>query len=106
MRIDDTNLSSAAAAGLGRTQATEKAEQGAQRAGVARSGAAGQSDQVQLSSLAESVQSLEPNSAANQARLDRLSELVAGGRYAPDAEAIAEQLIQDSIETKPSSGPQ
>ena len=106
MRIDDKNLSSAAAAGLGRTQSTEKAEQGAQRAGVARSGAAGQSDQVQLSSLAESVQSLEPNSAANQARLDRLAEMVASGRYTPDAEAIAEQLIQDSIETKPSSGPQ
>lgn len=106
MRIDDKNLSSAAAAGLGRTQAAEKAEQAAQRAGAAKSGAAGQSDHVQLSSLAESVQSLEPNSAANQARLDRLAEVVASGRYAPDAEAIAEKVIQDSIETKPSGGPQ
>lgn len=105
MRIDDKNLSSAAAAGLGRTQAADKAEQAAQRTGVARSGGPCQSDQVQLSSLAESVQSLEPNSAATQARLDRLSEIVASGKYAPDVEAIADRLMEDSIETDPSDRP-
>ncbi len=106
MRIDDKNLSSASAAGLERTQAAEQAEKASQRTAASRSGATGQSDQVQLSSLAETVQSLEPDSAATQARLDQLAKLVAGGKYAPDSEAIADRLIEDSIETKPSSGPQ
>ncbi len=106
MRIDDKNLSSASAAGLERTQAADKAEQASQRAAIARSGTPGQSDQVQLSSLAQSVQSLEPDSAATQARLDQLAKLAASGKYAPDPEAIAERMIEDSIDTKPSSGPQ
>ncbi len=105
MRIDDKNLSSAGAAGLERTQAADKAEQAAQRTAVGRSGTSGQSDQVQLSSLAESVQSLEPGSAVTQARLDQLAKLVASGKYTPDTEALADRMIEDSIETKPSSEP-
>jgi flagellar biosynthesis anti-sigma factor FlgM len=100
MRIDDKNLSSAGAASLGRTQAAEQAEQSTQRAAAERSGVHGQSDQVQLSSLAETVQALEPDSAANRARLDELSKLVASGEYSPDAESIASKLIEESIEPK------
>lgn len=100
MRIDDKNLSSAGAASLGRTQAAEQAEQSTQRAAAERSGVHGQSDQVQLSSLAETVQALEPDSAANRARLDELSKLVASGEYSPDAESIAGKLIEESIEPK------
>jgi flagellar biosynthesis anti-sigma factor FlgM len=100
MRIDDKNLSSANAASLGRTQSAEQAEQASQRSAAARAGKSGQGDQVQLSSLAEKVQALEPNSAASQARLNELAKLVASGKYSPDAEAVADRLIDDSIETK------
>ena len=106
MRIDDKNLSSAAAAGLGRTQGTEQSKQATHRGALGEAGIPGQGDQVQLSNLAETVQSLEPGSAAAKARLDELAKLVAGGKYSPDAGVVADKLIDDSIETKPSGGPQ
>jgi flagellar biosynthesis anti-sigma factor FlgM len=105
MRIDDKNLSSANAASLGRTQSADQAEQTAQRAAAARAGKSGQGDQVQLSSLAEKVQALEPDSAASRARLDELTKLVASGKYSPDAEAVADRLIDDSIENRSSGKP-
>lgn len=102
MRIDDKNLSSANAASLGRTQASEQAEQTAQGSEAQRRGVQRHSDQVQLSSLASKVQSLEPDSVASQARLEELSKLVASGKYAPDAESIAERVIEESIGPQPS----
>ncbi|HPT26143.1 MAG TPA: flagellar biosynthesis anti-sigma factor FlgM [Bryobacteraceae bacterium] len=103
MRIDDKNLSSANAAGLGRALSVEQAEQAAQRAAAARAGASDQGDEVQLSSLAEKVQSLEPDSADSLAKLDQLSRLVASGKYSPDTAAVADRLIEDSLASKPTA---
>lgn len=105
MRIDDNNLTSANTGSLGRTQAAELAEQAARKTEPARSRARGQSDEVQLSSLAEKIQSLEPDSAATQARLEELTRLVASGKYSPDAAAVADNLIAEALDSKPSNGP-
>ena len=100
MRIDDKNITSASTASLGRTQAAEQAEQASQKVAAERKRVQGQNDQVQLSSLAEKVQSLEPDSVASRARIEELSKLVASGKYAPDVETIASSLIEESITPK------
>lgn len=105
MRIDENKLTSVNAGSLGQTQAAELAEQASRKAEPGRAGAPGASDEVQLSSLAEKVQSLEPDSAASQARLEELTKLVASGKYSPDAETIADNLIEDALENRSPGGP-
>jgi flagellar biosynthesis anti-sigma factor FlgM len=103
MRIDDKNLSSSAAADLARAQAAAQAQKANDRASAGRSGGVAQDDHVQLSNLAESVQSLEPDSAAAQARLEQLAKIVASGKYQPDLESVADKLIDDAITSGPAA---
>jgi flagellar biosynthesis anti-sigma factor FlgM len=102
MRIDDKNLPPP---GLTPAKAVEQNLQTQQAASDRQSARLGHSDQVQLSSLAETVQSLDANSEVAQARLDQLSKLVASGKYEPDANFVADQMIQDSIESGRTEGP-
>ena len=52
-------------------------------------------DSVQISSLAEHLSS-DPNSAAREARIERLAADVASGRYKPDPEAIAKAMVKEA----------
>lgn len=102
MRIDDKNLPPS---NLTQAKAVEQSRQTQSSATGRQSPGLGQSDQVQLSSLAETVQSLDANSEVTQARIEQLSKLVASGKYEPDADFVADQLIQDSIESGRTEGP-
>lgn len=101
MRIDDKHLPPP---GLTQAKAVDQSVQAQKPSGDRQSSRVGQSDRVQLSSLAETVQSLDANSDVSQARLDHLSKLVASGKYEPNAEYVADQMIQDSIQTGPVEG--
>ena len=102
MRIDDKNLPPS---GLTQAKAVEQNRQAQQTAADRQSARTGQSDHVQLSSLAETVQSLDPNSEVTQARIEHLTTLVASGKYEPDASFVADQMIQDSVESGRTEGP-
>jgi len=102
MRIDDKNLPPP---GLTQAKAVDQNVQTQKSSGDRQSGRVGQSDQVQLSSLAETVQSLDANSDVSKARLDQLTKLVASGKYEPDAQYVADRMIEDSIENGRAEGP-
>ena len=102
MRIDDKNLPPP---GLTQAKAVEQNTQAQKPAGDRQRAGSSQNDQVQLSSLAESVQSLDANSDVSKARLEQLSKLVASGKYQPDAEAVADRMIEDSMASGRTEGP-
>lgn len=96
MRIDDKNMSGVGASNLSGAQGTQGAERsrsGAQR-GV---GGSGSPDHVQLSGLAEQLQSLQSGSEAHEAELSRLRELVQSGRYEVDAEQVSRSLVEEAL---------
>ncbi|MBA3976124.1 MAG: flagellar biosynthesis anti-sigma factor FlgM [Candidatus Solibacter sp.] len=102
MRIDDKNLPPP---GLTQAKAVDQNVQAQKPSGDRQPGRVGQSDQVQLSSLAETVQALDANSDVSKARLDQLTKLAASGKYEPDAQYVADRMIEDSIETGRAEGP-
>jgi len=74
---------------------------GVERAGAAGTDAAreargGRTDEVALSGLAASLQSLQPDSAERQQRVESLREAVAAGRYEVDAAAVASSIVQEA----------
>ena len=89
-------MSGIGASGLGRTQATEPAGRQA-GAGSVKGGAGTGADHVNLSSLAEQLQTLDTASPAREAHLNRLAALYEAGAYQPDAEAISDAIIDDSL---------
>lgn len=93
MRIDDQYVPSATAAKLSRAQPSEKADQQPASNQVQPR----ETDKVQLSGLAETVQALESDSSARLARLEELSKIVAIGKYSPDTDVVADRLIDDSL---------
>ncbi len=105
MRIDTNNMAGIGASGLDRTQSTDAVEQQAGQA-VAKRGAGGATDQVNLSVLAERLQSMEPQSAERQARLEQLAAAYQAGTYNPDPMAVSEAMIDDATMSSgdPSSG--
>lgn len=98
MRIDNNNMAGIGASGLDRTQSTEAVEiQTGQ--GVAKRGQGGNTDHVNLSTLAERLRSLESQSPERQARLDQLAAAYQSGKYDPDPEAVSEAVIEDAAAT-------
>ncbi|QOY86748.1 flagellar biosynthesis anti-sigma factor FlgM [Paludibaculum fermentans] len=95
MRIDTNNMAGIGASGLDRTQSADAVEQQAGQA-VAKRGAGGATDQVNLSVLAERLQSMEPQSPERQARLEQLSAAYQAGTYNPDPMAVSEAMIDDA----------
>jgi flagellar biosynthesis anti-sigma factor FlgM len=93
MRIDDNGMANAQAAQLNRTQGVEQS--GEKRVGE-RSGQEVR-DQVSLSSLASSVQSLQPDSAPREAYLAELAAQFREGRLQRDPERIADGLIDQAL---------
>jgi anti-sigma28 factor (negative regulator of flagellin synthesis) len=105
MRIDDTKAGALGASQPGtlgasqpgRTHGAETVDPGRPREQV-RSGDRPSPDNVNLSALAEQMQALQPDSAAQQARLERLSAQVATGHYKPDPERLSETLVNDALQ--------
>lgn len=99
MRLEDNYMSGIGASGLNRAQAADGINR---KAGKGVSGAVtpGEADEVALSALTERLQGLSAHleatadgSDAREAKLNELSALVAGGKYAPDAEQLGALLI-------------
>ncbi|MGJ5820648.1 flagellar biosynthesis anti-sigma factor FlgM [Paludibaculum fermentans] len=95
MRIDTNNMAGIGASGLDRTQSADAVEQQAGQA-VAKRGAGGAADQVNLSVLAERLQAMEPQSPERQARLEQLAAAYQAGTYNPDPAAVSEAMIDDA----------
>lgn len=53
-------------------------------------------DEVQLSSLGAALESLQPDSAAREAKVNALREAVNAGTYRVDAQAVASGIIRDA----------
>ena len=96
MRINDQNLTGISSSQLGRTQETESGNRHGRGAGP---GAAG-NDQVQLSSLAGSLQALTGETPERAAHLERLSAEVAAGRYTVDAQALSQKIVDEAIQNR------
>lgn len=95
MRIEDNKLAGLGAQGLGRTQGAEAAERSGSEVGK-KSGSNG-TDEVNLSVLAERLQSLEAGSAEREKRIAELSSAYQSGRYEPNAEAVSGAMLNDAI---------
>jgi len=94
MRIDDNGLTNVNATQANRVQAPETQEQGARPAGKRVQPI---EDRVQLSSLAASVQGLQDDSAAREAKLQSLAAQFQTGRLDIDAERVADALIDQAL---------
>jgi anti-sigma28 factor (negative regulator of flagellin synthesis) len=101
MRIHDNQ-----AAGIDVTRLAKGVAEQADRAGSGPPAARSRPgpDEVRLSGLAEKIQTLDPGSEQFEARLESLSRLVESGRYQPDAEALADSLIDQALADGMNSG--
>jgi anti-sigma28 factor (negative regulator of flagellin synthesis) len=96
MRIDDNNLANVNASPLSRTNGVDPAEQKTTRQLEQRDGVEIR-DKVSLSSLAASVQSLQPDSAARETFLAELAAEFRTGKLETDAEQLADVLIDNAL---------
>lgn len=99
MKIDDSGMTGASAAGLGAAglDRAQKAQEIAGQPGTSQvKGAAG--DEVNLSTLAERLRSLDTGSAERDARIQRLAAAFDARSYEADAEAVAEGLISEAAD--------
>lgn len=97
MNVNEANLGTLS--GLGTPGASK-----AGPAGRATSTAAGQTaaqgdaaDGVQLSGLAQQLQSLAPESSEREARVEQIARAYANGSYQVDVEATAAGVIDDAL---------
>lgn len=94
MRIHDNNIPGADSARIGGAQSTQGTAGGRASESVQRTG---DGDHVSLSGLAAGLSALDPSSPQRQAYLERLQSLVADGRYSPNPETVADNLIEDAL---------
>lgn len=95
MRIEDNNLAGLGAQGLSRAQGTEAA--GRSGSEVGKKSGAGGADEVNLSVLAERLQSLEAGSAEREKRIEELASAFQAGRYEPNAEVVGGAMLNDAV---------
>lgn len=93
MRINDQNLTGISSSQLGRTQETDPL--GRQGRG-GKFGSAG-ADEIRLSELAGSLQSLAADSPERAARLEKLAAAVEAGRYEVDSTTLARRIVDDAL---------
>jgi len=96
MKIDDRNAVPLNPADVARAQATEAAQQQQAAQNVRPKGEAPASDRVALSELSAKIRELVSGSPEREARIAKLAEEFAAGRYSPDADAIADALIAEA----------
>jgi negative regulator of flagellin synthesis FlgM len=95
MKVNDPNLSSAAAGAPGAKQAERTGKAG--RADEPRANGAAAGDDVHLSELVRSLRSLAAESPERQERIEQIARAYAEGNYKVDAEAVAEKIIDDAL---------
>jgi flagellar biosynthesis anti-sigma factor FlgM len=102
MRIDDKNVAGIDSSALERAKSAEPA---GQHSPVSAGGKQDSKspDTVDLSTLAESLRSLDVESPEREARLNALAEAVQAGRYSVDAGVVSDSLIDDAM-TGPGAG--
>ena len=103
MKVNDPNLTGAAASqtggtGLEKTQLTDAHRRG--RTGRDPS-LAEAPDRVSLSAMSEHVKALAVDSPNRIAKLEKLSSDVATGRYQVDAQALSQRLVEDALKPAP-----
>lgn len=96
MKIDDRNAVPLNPADVARAQAAEAAQQQQTAQNLRQEGGASASDRIALSELSARIRELVAGSPEREARIAKLAEEFAAGRYEPDAEAIADALIAEA----------
>src|ERR1044072_7661502 len=91
MRVDQRNLTGAAA--TGRARESQSIGRDGRSVSSANSGGSG-SDQVELSSLSRA---LHANANARSARIDQLTEQYQAGQYQQDPGEISKSMISEAI---------
>jgi anti-sigma28 factor (negative regulator of flagellin synthesis) len=97
MKIDDSGMTGASAAGLG-AAGLDRAQKAQEIAGQVKGAAGAAGDEVNLSTLAERLRSLDTVSAERDARIQRLAAAFDARSYEADAEAVAEGLISEAAD--------
>lgn len=103
MKVNDPNLTGAAAGqtggtGLEKTHLTDAQRRG----GIGRDPSLAEvPDRVSLSAMSEQVKALSVDSPERIAKLEKLGSDVATGRYQVDAQALSQRLVEDAL--KPTS---
>lgn len=100
MKVNDPNLNGLQTGGLGsggvgRTEGAGAPERSGTRQ-TRRGGDTG-ADQVQLSNLSRQIQAAGVEPPERLARIDKLREDFAAGRYQPDPRAVSRSLIADAM---------
>ena len=93
MRINDQNLSGISSSQLGKTQETEALG----RQGRGGKGGTASGDEVKLSSLAGSLQSLAADAPERAAYLEKLAADVQAGRYSVDSATLSQNIVDDAL---------
>jgi len=97
MQINDANLQPAGNASTGaanRTGSAENAQSGSQ---ARKAGTSGPSDAIELSSFAQQINDLQPESEAREAKVAELQELYQSGRYQVDTAALSAAIVEDAL---------
>jgi len=94
MKIHDAGTAGIRSDGVGQSQALEQQGRKGQ-VGVSGAQAGSGGDEVQLSSLAESVSALDSLSVQRQEKIEQLKAEFEAGKYRADPEAISKALIEE-----------
>ena len=96
MRINNPTDTNAAGISVTTTSAARAVDRSSGNSRTAGSGG-DFDDQVQLSGLAGSLDSLRSDSPARLGLVDKLSKLVQGGEYKPDPTTIASSIVTEAL---------
>jgi anti-sigma28 factor (negative regulator of flagellin synthesis) len=92
MRVDQRNLTGAAAAETGKARESQAIGRDG-RTGSSRSGGAG-SDQVDLSPLSRA---LNASASSRSSRVEQLSAQYRAGQYQPDPAEVSKSMVGDAL---------
>jgi anti-sigma28 factor (negative regulator of flagellin synthesis) len=94
MRVDDRNLTGAAAAETGRTQGAQPLERSGRTSVAVGRGGAG-SDQVELSALSRALQSSD---SSRNARVEQLTAQYQAGQYRVNVAQVSHSMVSDALQ--------
>jgi hypothetical protein len=94
MKVNDPKLANLLPSQVGGPQAAESVGEKHKKV---EGGAAGGTDQVNLSTLGAKVRALDTESPERAAYLEKLANDVQAGRYQPDSHAVSKKIVSDAL---------
>jgi len=97
MKIDSNHGAGLDSVQLSNTAQATAVEASRGKAAAAGAGASAGTDRVALSNLSQALRTESEDTPERAAYLDKLSKLVAGGEYNPEASQIAKSMVDDLL---------